>query len=427
MPEITPETSRVRRSSPWIILGLLALAYMFIPFHRSCLSILALDIMADTGMDAVAFGGLSSAFFLTFGLMQLPAGILNDTLGPRKILPLFMGLAGLGALTMGLADNTTLLTMGRALVGFGISVIYLSNVKIVANWFPADKFAAVNGLFVSTGGLGMILASGPLAYASQWAGWRATFIGVAVACIALALFMRVYVYDRPDGREHGTLRTQTGSSSFRAVLAHMPVILKGRNFWALCVWSFCHFTLGSGFGGLWGGAYLVHVHGLDQAAAGNVLNMMGLGLFAGAGLLGWLAGSVFHSCKRLMLICSILSTAAFTILALFGDSLPLWGLYVWFFSMILIGLGPVSLAFACARQLYSAAMASTAGGLLNTLPSFGVVIIQPLTGFILKAFSEPGSQVFPSIAYSMACIPFILLGIIGGIAIVFFQERSNAD
>ncbi len=194
---MTDNFTSPRRANAWVILGLLALAYLFIPFHRSCLSILSLEIMADTGMDAVSFGVLSSAFFLTFGLMQLPAGILNDTLGPRKILPLFMGMAGLGALFMGIAQSDLLLLAGRAFVGIGISVIYLSSVKIIANWFPPEKFATIKGLYVSAGGIGMILASGPLAHASQWAGWRTSFSGIAVTCLALALLMKVYVYDRP--------------------------------------------------------------------------------------------------------------------------------------------------------------------------------------------------------------------------------------
>ncbi len=423
MPE---KTEHACRSQAWVILGLLALAYLFIPFHRSCLSILSLDIMRDMDLGPTTFGVLSSAFFLSFGLMQIPAGILNDTLGPRKILPLFMGMAGLGALCMGIAENSAMLVTGRILVGLGISVIYISNVKIVANWFPPARFAAINGLFVGTGGIGMILASGPLAYVSQWAGWRMSFLGVAIVCVLLGLLMKVYVFDSPaKSRAPDAMTARDAAASFRAVLGDMALIVKDGNFWALCIWTFCQFTLASSFAGLWGGAYLAHVHGLDKSAAGEVLNMMGVGLFAGAAVIGWLAGRVLHSCKLPMLFCSVAATAAYALLALFGARFPVWGLYAWFFFIIVLGLGPVSLAFTSARLLYSSSLAATAGGLLNTLPSFGVVLLQPLTGYILESYGQAGGTP-PAEAYATACIPFILLGIAAAVAILFFREKSAA-
>ncbi|MEG1609827.1 MAG: MFS transporter, partial [Bilophila sp.] len=82
---------------------ILCVAYLFIPFHRVCTAVMAVDLMRDMHMDAALLGTLSSVFFFTYGLMQLPAGLHADSLGARRILPLFLGITALGSLLFGLA------------------------------------------------------------------------------------------------------------------------------------------------------------------------------------------------------------------------------------------------------------------------------------------------------------------------------------
>ena len=68
----------------WLIFVVLTLAYFFVYFHRLSLSIVANDLIADFKTTASVMGLLGSIYFYCYAFMQLPAGLLSDSLGPRK-------------------------------------------------------------------------------------------------------------------------------------------------------------------------------------------------------------------------------------------------------------------------------------------------------------------------------------------------------
>ena len=104
-----------------IIFAVICLAYLFVTFHRVTPNIIAVDLSKDLGMDAVAIGSMSSIFFFVFGLMQLPSGLLADTLGPRKTTPGFFAVAGLACVYFGMTSSAGALMFSRALMGSRLS------------------------------------------------------------------------------------------------------------------------------------------------------------------------------------------------------------------------------------------------------------------------------------------------------------------
>ena len=106
------------------ILVLVCLAYLLIPFHRMTPSVMAGPIMGEMNITASMMGLVSSSLFLTFGIMQMVVGMLVDYYGPRKMLPIFMSLAAVGTLMFARATSYVGLVTGRALIGFGISIVF---------------------------------------------------------------------------------------------------------------------------------------------------------------------------------------------------------------------------------------------------------------------------------------------------------------
>ena len=53
--------------------------------------------MRDLALNPSALGLLTSAYFLAFAVMQVPVGILLDRFGPRRVEPVLLALAALGA------------------------------------------------------------------------------------------------------------------------------------------------------------------------------------------------------------------------------------------------------------------------------------------------------------------------------------------
>ena len=124
--------------------------------------------------------------------------MLADTLGPRRILTVGSLLAGAGSLAFALAPTWEIAAAGRTLVGIGVSVAFIAILKISAVWFPANRFATLNGITMFAGNLGAVVAGAPLAWLVTQTSWRNVFIGLAVLSLALGVATWLKVRDRPQ-------------------------------------------------------------------------------------------------------------------------------------------------------------------------------------------------------------------------------------
>ena len=86
----------------WLIFIVLSLTYFFVYFHRLSLSVVANDLITDFQTTASVMGFLGSIYFYCYAIMQFPAGLLSDSLGPRKSVTFFCSSLPPEALFLGL-------------------------------------------------------------------------------------------------------------------------------------------------------------------------------------------------------------------------------------------------------------------------------------------------------------------------------------
>ena len=96
-----------------------AAAYLLSYVFRTVNAVISPDLSADLGISASSLGLLTSAYFLAFAAMQLPAGMMLDRYGPRRVEPVLLAVAGCGALAFAASDNLSGLAFARALIGAG--------------------------------------------------------------------------------------------------------------------------------------------------------------------------------------------------------------------------------------------------------------------------------------------------------------------
>ena len=63
---------------------------------RSVNAVIAPELMQELSMTAAGLGLLTSAYFLAFGLFQLPLGLLLDRFGPRRVEAVLLLVAACG-------------------------------------------------------------------------------------------------------------------------------------------------------------------------------------------------------------------------------------------------------------------------------------------------------------------------------------------
>ena len=77
----------------FLIMIVLCLGYTISQFLRTSVGVLAPNLMIDFAITPDQMGLLGGIFFLSFALFQIPAGILLDRFGPRKVMTVIITFA----------------------------------------------------------------------------------------------------------------------------------------------------------------------------------------------------------------------------------------------------------------------------------------------------------------------------------------------
>jgi MFS family permease len=180
--------------------GVAVFFYVFLPFAlghylssllRNVNAVLAPDLVGSLKLGSGQLGLLTSAFFFSFALVQLPVGIALDRYGPRKVQLVLMLFAAAGALLFAHGSNFAELVVARAVIGFGLGGCFMSAVKAISTWIAPDRLPSVHGYLIAVGGLGAASATMPVRMALEYTDWRNLFtmLGLLTACCALLIWL----------------------------------------------------------------------------------------------------------------------------------------------------------------------------------------------------------------------------------------------
>jgi len=406
----------------WLIFWILAFSYVLVYFHRLCPAVVAVDMMSDLYAGGALLGLLSSAYFYPYALMQLPAGLLSDSWGPRRSITLFFFFAFAGSLLLGLAPSVVWAVIGRILVGLGVSMLFVPTMKILTQWFRAREFATMTAILMAMGGLGSLAAATPLALLSNWIGWRSSFVVVGIFTLLMAILVWLFVRDRPSDLGWPSLTETAGTDPTAIGLAEgIKKVLACARFWPVAIWFFFTFAMFFSFGGLWGGPYLMHVYGLPKTEAGQILSMLAIGLIVGSPLVGFLSDRVFRGRKPVLLLGSSIVLALSALLAFYTADLSIPALY-----LICLGLGIfagaiVVIGFTTTKELFPIQMTGTSTGVVNLFPFAAGAIFQPLLGYLLEQQGRV-NEAFTLAGYKHLFLTLFLCALAALLACVFIQE-----
>ena len=372
MLNLTPQLARRR----WLILGIVALAYVLSFFQRFAPAGIAQDLAASFQTSAASLGVLAATYFYVYTVMQVPTGILADTLGPRRILVLGGIIGGLGSLLFGMAPSLDMALVGRTLIGLGVSVTFIAMLKLIAVWFEESRFATLVGFSMLIGNLGSVLAGAPLSALAQAAGWRGIFLGVGVVSLVLSGLCWLVVRDSPAVADtaHRPRVDRT------AVLGGLLAVLRNRATWpaALTNAGMCgaFFT----FAGLWTPPYLMQVHGMTRPVAASHLSLWFGGFAVGCLLLGTLSDRLGRR-KPILIVTSHLYLLLWLVL-LSGVTMPLSVSYPLFALFGLITSG-FSLTWACAKEVNPPLLSGMSTSVANMGSFLVAALLQPLVGWVM--------------------------------------------
>ncbi len=384
---------------------LLCLAYVLSQFFRAFLAVLSGVLQQDlgTGPDDLAFA--SSLWFLSFAAMQLPVGWALDRIGPRRtgsVLLLIGG--GGGALLFAMATSSLHINIAMLLIGVGCSPVLMASYYIFAREYPPARFATLAALMLGVGSVGNLVASYPLALATEWIGWRASMVGLAVATgvVAVGLFFTV--------RDPAAVTSDEKGSVFG--LLKMPVM------WAILPLMFVNYAPAGAFRGLWIGPYLNDVFGLNTAQIGQATLVMGLAMIAGTLIYGPL-DRILGTRKWVVFTGNIAAALMiFTLVALIDLNV-----FVSVALMAMIGIfgGSFPVMIAHGRSFFPAHLVGRGVTLMNLFGIGGVGVMQFASGRIHQTYAG-GDAAAPYVAILLFFGLSLLMG-----ALIYLFSRDSID
>ena len=182
-----------------------AIAYAIAFLQRVSPQAISLSFMQDFGTDAAGVAMLASSYFWGYTLMQIPAGLLVDRYGVRRVMLFSMAASSLGSAAFALAPNLMDVFAARLIVACGDALVFTALLKLVALSFTDERFGVMSGISQVSGYVGGVMATTPLAAAVTGFGWRACFVFIACVGVANLAFASLALKPDPASRSAKTL------------------------------------------------------------------------------------------------------------------------------------------------------------------------------------------------------------------------------
>jgi len=301
------------------------------------------------------------------------------------------------------------------LLGCGFGVMLIGSMVVISRWFPPDRFSTVTAVVLSVGLLGNLIATTPLAWASEVTGWRTVF-AVAVLFTALAaIAVWLVVRDAPPG--HPFLARTPESP--REMLDGLLEVLGNHRLWPILALNFCCYACTFTVQGLWGGPYLREVHGLTPIQAGNVLLAAVIAYQFGMLSFGPL-DRLFDTRKWIAFAGNVAIVGLLAILALASTG-PTWLPVA---AIIAMGFFSASstMVMTHGRGIFPDRLIGRGIATINTAVMLGVACMQTLSGVIVGAFEPLAGGVRSEAAYRAL---FLTLTIVLIVAIAIYSRSQD--
>jgi predicted MFS family arabinose efflux permease len=367
-----------------------ACGYYFSYVFRTVNAVISPDLAHDVGVDANQLGLLTSAYFFSFGLFQLPLGILLDHYGPRRVNASLLVVAACGALAFGLSGSLAGLATGRALIGLGVSGCLMASIKAFTLWFPMQRFATLNGALMAIGGLGAVSASAPVEAALRLTDWRGLFEALAALTFVTSMLIFFVVPERAEA---------AGSATVRELMAGFATIFRDAAFWRVGMVSLTVQGTFLAMQGLWAAPWLRDVAGYDRTAVANVLLPMAVATTIGFGSFGalsdWLArrGIAPLTVYKWGALTSAVILASF-MLGATPLALPAWFLFA-------LASPATTLSYAILTRRYDKGLVGRVSTAVNMLVFVGAFAAQWGVGAIVSLWPAEADGRYPTAAYTV--------------------------
>jgi MFS family permease len=401
------------------VFGVFALGYFISFLFRGVNLGFAPLLMHEFGFSAADLGTLTSLYFLAFAGAQLPAGVLLDHFGPRRVTAGVMLIAALGALVFGLSRGLGMMMIGRSLIGVGVSVCLGGAFKATAQYFPVAQLTLVNGFVMAVGGLGGVAVGTPLSWLLSISGWRPVAVGLAILTTAVAAAIW-FLGPRARDTHHQASVLEQFKGTWH--------ILNSRSFWKVATFSGLTQSVFYAMQSLWVGAFLRDVvpAGLSDVGgrAASLVSLLGMAFIAGNIGFGALARAFERRGVSVYLFSGITMMLFVVVQALIAARVPLSAAALWAAYGALGSTG--ILTYAVLAEHFPVRLIGRVNTTFTLVIFLGIFLLQIAIGAVLGHWPARDGH-YPALAHQQVWFGLIVLQVIGAVWYFMPARATQAE
>lgn len=368
---------------------------------RNAISLAGHRITEELGLTEYQFGWILSAFTISYGLFEIPTGLLGDRFGAKKILARVVIWWSAFTVLTGLSGGFASLFLIRFLFGAGEAGAYPNTAIAIRQWFPVVERGRAQAVIWMASRLGGALTPFLVIPLQIQFGWRVSFYVLGALGLVWVIIWLFWYNNKEEEVIVSSIATDERSKpSWNAWI-------KSGNFWLLMLMYYCYAS-GVFFFISWLPKYLQNGRGIpeDQLAYSASLPffLAAIGCLIGGAISDFLVkkmGLVWG--RRLVPLIGLSLSGSFMLLAAFTPSNPV--------AIVFLALG---LAFMDVTAPVSWAVATELGGkdsgavtgAMNTAGLLGGTITSLGIGYLITAY---GSYQLPVVILGIVLIVGALL------------------
>ncbi len=247
------------------VLALLFFLVLIMFLDRLCIAVAGPRIQRELNISPAQWGWVIGVFTISYGLFEIPAGMLADRVGAKRVLlRIVLWWSAFTSLTGAVTGLNSLLA-ARFLFGAGEAGCFPSCASVISRWIPAVERARASSVIWVAVNLAAAIAPLTIVEIQKTLGWRAAFyifgsLGVVWAVVWHRLFADTPAQAKGITAEE---RRVIGEPPFRSGSVPWRRLFREPNFLKLLLMyhSYCY---GSYFFTTWFHTYLQVGRGLTE-------------------------------------------------------------------------------------------------------------------------------------------------------------------
>ena len=378
------------QSQPNKLLWILFASYFAFGMILNVVGVVTSVLIRQYHLSLFVGGLLAFAFYISFGVCSIPAGMVADRLGARAVVVCGVFLMGAGCGAIPWANNFAVITLLAFFIGAGIALLQTAGNALIERLDRPQNYHRNLTLTIGCCGIGAF--AGPFCLSALQAHgqpWQRLYLGFALLCAVLLTLLLLSSFPQPQTAPAGQIQLQ----AMVKLLRH-PVAIT----YALAIFFYVGAEVGTA---LWIVKFFEQIHGLRAQAGSTVgrlpaLPVLTVSLFWGLQGLGRLTSGPAISKFGPRAVLRFYSFAAFCclLLAIFSSTkITAFGFAACgFFTSVLF-----TLLFSGAIRAFSQSQGALAGLLVTA--SIGGAIAPPLVGLAADHLGLQVAMMIPALCF----------------------------